>query len=144
MNRLDLLRFLQKNRLAVIATNSLSGAPESAVVGIAVSERLEIVFDTLADTRKCRNLRRNPNISVVLGWDDEITVQCEGVADEPKGGELARLKEVYFGVYTDGSKRESWPGITYIRVRPKWVRYSDFNSPGAIVEFAEADLNAER
>ena len=140
MNRLDLLRFLQKHRIAVVATNSPSGAPESAVVGIAVSDQLEIVFDTPSNTRKCQNLRRDPNISLVIGWDAEITVQYEGVADEPAAEELARLKKVYFAAYPDGPQRESWPGITYFRVRPKWARYSDFNSPGTIVEFPESDL----
>jgi general stress protein 26 len=140
MNRLDLLRFLQKHRLAVVATNSQSGPPESAVVGIAVSDQLEIVFDTLSDTRKCQNLRRNPNISLVIGWDAEITVQLEGVADEPAGEQLSRLKKVYFAAYADGPQRESWPRITYFRVRPNWARYSDFNSPGSIVEFPASDL----
>jgi general stress protein 26 len=140
MTRTDLLRFLQQHRLGVLATASESGAPESAVVGIAVSDDLELIFDTLDNTRKCRNLRRNPNISVVIGWDKEITVQYEGIADEPRGTELNRLKKVYFAAYPDGPLRQSWPGITYFRVRPIWARYSDFNSPGAIVEFTEYDL----
>ena len=90
MNRADLLRFLQKHRLGVLATVSESGAPESAVVGIAVSDQFEIIFDTLENTRKCRNLRRDSHISFVIGWDAEITVQCEGLADEPSGTELDR------------------------------------------------------
>lgn len=142
MMRADLLRFLQLHRLAVLATVSESGPPESAVVGIAVTGQLEIVFDTLGDTRKCRNLRRNPHISLVIGWDKEITVQCEGVADEPKGTDLLRLKNDYFAVYPDGVQRQSWPGITCFRVRLSWARYSDFNPGGGIVEFKEMDLSS--
>lgn len=135
MSRADLLRFLQKHRLGVLATVSESGAPESAVVGIAVSEQFEIIFDTLESTRKCRNLRRDSHISFVIGWDEEITAQCEGLADEPKGAELERVKKVYFAAYPDGPQRESWPGITYFRVRLTWARYSDFNAPVEIMEF---------
>jgi pyridoxine/pyridoxamine 5'-phosphate oxidase len=135
MNRADLLRFLQGHRLGVLATVSESGAPESAVVGIAVSDEFEIIFDTLDSTRKCRNLRRDSHISFVIGWDAEITVQCEGLADEPKGAELDRVKKVYFAAYPDGPQRESWPGMTYFRMRATWVRYSDFNAPGEVVEF---------
>jgi uncharacterized pyridoxamine 5'-phosphate oxidase family protein len=142
MTRNDLLIFLRQHRIGVLATISESGAPESAVVGIAVTDGLELVFDTLNNTRKCRNLRRNPNISFVIGWDDEITVQYEGIADEPKGEELARLKQIYFAAYPDGPRRESWPGMTYFRVWPKWVRYSDFNAGGKIVEFDEADVKS--
>lgn len=119
----------------MLATVSESGAPESAVVGIAVSDQFEIIFDTLDSTRKCRNLRRDSHISFVIGWDEEITVQCEGLADEPIAAELDRIKKVCFAAYPDGPQRESWPGITYFGVRAKWARYSDFNAGGEIVEF---------
>jgi len=46
-------------------------APESALVAIAVTEDLEIVFDTLDSTRKYRNLISNPKASVVVGWEGE-------------------------------------------------------------------------
>jgi hypothetical protein len=84
------------------------------------------VFDTLSSTRKCQNLRRDPRIALVVGWDDDRTAQYEGIADEPEGAELTRVKEIYFSVFPDGREREHWPGITYFRVRPVWLRYSDF------------------
>jgi pyridoxine/pyridoxamine 5'-phosphate oxidase len=142
MTKAELRRFVQRHRLGVLATVSPSGEPESAVVGIAVSDRLEIIFDTLDNTRKVANLRRNSKIAFVIGWDEEITVQLEGLADEPRGAELRRLKEIYFAVYPDGRGRERWKGITYFRVRPHWVRYSDFNAPATIVEFSKRDLSA--
>lgn len=94
MTRPQLLEFLRKHRLGVLSSVSSSGEPEAAVVGIAVTDRLELVFDTLDTTRKVSNLRRRPKIAFVIGWDAEITVQLEGVADEPKGAELDRLKQV--------------------------------------------------
>jgi hypothetical protein len=140
VTRDQLLRFLQAQRLGVVATISPAGDPQSAVVGIAVTRQLEIVFDTLGSTRKCENLRRLPKISVVTGWDQEITVQYEGVADEPSGTELERLKMCYFGVYPDGVERQRWEGITYFRIRPTWIRYSDFNPGGEVTEIAALDL----
>jgi hypothetical protein len=141
VTRDQLLRFLQAQRLGIVASISPAGDPQSAVVGIAVTDRLEIVFDTLSSTRKCDNLRRLPKISVVTGWDQEITVQYEGVADEPSGTELERLKACYFGVYPDGVERQQWEGITYFRIRPIWIRYSDFNAGGEITEFSAQDLH---
>ncbi|MCU1337918.1 MAG: segregation and condensation protein [Bryobacterales bacterium] len=134
MNRADLLLFLQKHRLGVESTVSPSGDPQAAVVGIAVTPELEILFDTVDTTRKCRNLRANPRIAFVIGWDQEITVQLEGIADEPIGADLDRILETYFAAYPDGRERLAWPGITHFRVRPTWVRYSDFNIPNEIVE----------
>ena len=140
MTRIELLQFLRRHRIGVLSTVSPAGTPEAAVVGIAITDNLEIFFDTLDSSRKCVNLRHSPNIAFVIGWDKEITVQYEGIADEPKGAELERLKQVYFAVYPDGPERQSWPGMTYFRVRPRWARYSDFNAGGKIVEFSQADL----
>ena len=112
-------------------------------MGIAVTDGLEVVFDTLGSTRKCLNLRRNPKISIVIGWDQETTVQIDGIADEPEGAELERLKEVYFSVYPDGKDRQSWSGITYFRIKPTWARYSNFNADGEVVEFSAEDLRQQ-
>jgi general stress protein 26 len=141
MKRDELVWFLRRNRLAVQASAAPDGSPQAAVVGFAVSDDLEIVFDTVETTRKSLNLRADPRIALVIGWDDAVTVQIEGLADFPVGAELARLQECYFRVYPDGRDRLSWPGITYVRVRPAWVRYSDFTQePPHVVEVSAAQL----
>lgn len=134
MTRAELLPFLQKHRLGVQSTVSSSGDPQAAVVGIAVTPQLEIIFDTLDTTRKCRNLRADPRIAFVIGWDEEITVQLEGIADEPTGAERDRILESYFAAYPECRAHLAWKGITHFRIRPTWIRYSDFNGPGEIVE----------
>lgn len=147
MTPLDLLRFLQTHRLAVQTSISPSGIPQAAVVGIAVSDRFEIVFDTLSSTRKAFNLRQNPRIALVVGGltaGDERTAQIEGTADEPSSGELERLKGVYYSVHPDGPSRLNWTGLIYVRVRPTWIRFSDYNqAPPVIVEFRGAELGPE-
>ena len=139
MTRAELLQFMRGHSLAVQTSVSPSGAPQAAVVGIVVTDDLEVFFDTLDRTRKVHNLRRNPKIAFVIGGitsGDERTVQYEGVADEPRGAELHRLKELYFIQFPDGRERQSWPGLVYVRARPAWIRYSDFNrDPPEIVEF---------
>jgi hypothetical protein len=71
-------------------------------------------------------------------------VQYEGVADEPSGAELQRLKELYFESFPDGRERQAWPGITYIRARPTWIRYTDFTrEPPESLEFDRAELGAD-
>jgi hypothetical protein len=143
MTRQELVTFIRKHRWGVQASVAAAGHPQAAVVGVAVSDTLELVFDTLDSTRKCANLRRDPRIAFVIGWDEARTVQYQGLADEPRGEELARLQAVYFAHFADGPTRLSWPGITYFRVRPTWLRYSDFTTdPPAIVELDEARLRA--
>jgi general stress protein 26 len=140
----ELLAFMQTHRVAVQASVSGSAAAQAAVVGIAVTDRFEVVFDTLGSSRKAQNLRRNPAVALVLGGllpGDERTVQYEGVADEPQGDERDRLTDAYYAVYPDGRDRLSWPGLTYVRVRPQWIRYSDFGQPTPlIVEFTAGQL----
>ena len=140
----DLLRFLKEHRLAVEASVSASLAAQAAVVGFAISDEFEIIFDTLDSTRKVPNLRQNPRLAFVVGGllpGDERTAQYEGIADEPTGTELERLTEIYYGVYPGGRTRRSWPGLIYIRVRPTWIRYSDYNvDPPQIVEFTADQL----
>ena len=144
MSPQTLLDFMRLHRLAVQASVSAAGVPQAAMVGFAVTDQFEIVFDTLHTTRKARNLRQNPHVALVIGgWvpDEERTVQYEGEADEPSGAELDRLKQVYYAAYPDGPGRASWPGLIYVRVRPTWVRYSDYNKdPPEIVEFRAKDL----
>jgi pyridoxamine 5'-phosphate oxidase-like protein len=145
MTRADLLAFLRRHRLAVQASVSPDGAPQAAVVGYAVTEDFEIIFDTLSTSRKWENLHRNHRIALVIGWDEEQTVQYEGVADRPFGAELDALQQAYFAVFPDGPSRLRWPGITYVRARPTWIRYSDFRTPEPrIVEFSAAELRRPR
>ena len=142
----DVLAFMRAHRLAVQASVASHGAAQAALVGIAVTDAFELVFDTLESTRKLANLRRNPHIAFVIGGcadGDERTLQYEGIADEPQGRECERVKEAYFAAWPDARQREAWPGLSYVRVRPRWIRYSDFStSPAIIVEFDAARLVA--
>jgi hypothetical protein len=98
---------------------------------------LEIIFDTVKSSRKYRNLIAHPSCSLVVGWDGEQTVQYEGIATEPNGAELKRYQEAYFAVWPDGVSRMSWPGIVHFVVRPKWIRYSDYDRNPPIIEEIE-------
>jgi pyridoxine/pyridoxamine 5'-phosphate oxidase len=137
MTRTQVYEFMAGQTLAVLGSVSSDGLPQSALVGIAVTEHLEVIFDTVSDSRKCRNLIANPAASFVMGWTGEITLQLEGRAFQPRDDELARYKDVYFAKWPDCVSHQSWPGITYFVVRPHWIRYSDFNQrPPLFAEFA--------
>ena len=127
--------FMARYRYGVVSSVSKKGVPESALVGIAITPELEIIFDAVKTSRKYANLTERPSCSFVVGWDCEQTVQFEGLASEPTGEELKRCQEVYFSVWKDGRDRMDWPGIAYFVVRPKWIRYSDYDqTPPLIVE----------
>jgi hypothetical protein len=139
MTRTELIARLRRTRLAVEATVAAAG-PQAAVVGIAVTDRLELIFDTVASSRKLQNLRRDPRIALVA-WEGEWTLQIEGMADEPTGADGDRIRAAYLSAFPDGVERLTWPGITHVRIRPTWLRYSDFaTAPPTILELDPASL----
>jgi hypothetical protein len=146
MTRDDLLAFMRAEKYAVQASVSRTYAPQAAVVGVAVSDEFELVFDTLTDSRKALNLRANPSVAFVIGSTrdgTERTVQYEGVADMPSGDELRRVQEIYFEVFPDGRDRLHWKGLIHVRVKPLWIRYSNYEpQPPLVLEFDAAALRA--
>jgi hypothetical protein len=144
MTQLELVQFIRSNRYAVLSSVSSAGKPQAAVIGIAATDSLEIVFDTVDTSRKFTNLCANPMVSLVIGGfvrGDERTVQYEGVADQPQGRELDRLKAIYYETFPEGKQRLGRQGLVYLRVRPSWIRYSDFNvNPPLIQEFDASQL----
>jgi len=134
LNRSELLSFLRAQPWAIEASVTPQGAPQAAVLGVAVTDRWELLFDTVIESRKHQNMLKNPRVAFVIGWERERTVQYEGIAEIPTEAELPSVKACYFGRFPDGPGRETWPGLVYWRVRPTWIRYSDFNAKPPIIQ----------
>src|SRR5437773_2169487 len=112
MTKEFLYNFIFKNKYAVLSTVTEDNLPEAALVGIAVTADLKIIFDTVNTSRKYQNLIKNPSIAFVIGWDNEETIQYEGLAKIPSAKELDSLLEIYFKVFPDGRERkENWKDI---------------------------------
>ena len=126
MDRGELIEFVRHRGLAVVATRDAAGTPEAALVGIAATDRAELVFDTSVRSRKCVNLKAFPRVAVVIGWDDEVSVQGEGVAEVVTGQERDRCLSAYLEQYPDGRERAADPEIVLVRVRLDWVRHCDY------------------
>jgi pyridoxine/pyridoxamine 5'-phosphate oxidase len=132
----DVFDIVRRKRLAVVSTVHDSGAPEAALVGFALTRENDIVFDTLSTSRKAVNLARRPAAALVVGWDDDISIQIEGEARRPAGDDLAGAKAAYFDEWPDGRDRENWPDIAYFVIRPRWIRYSCYAGVPDVAEFA--------
>ncbi len=130
----EVFRFLNSEKLGVLATVAEDGRPEAALIGVASTPELELIFDTVKSSRKYPNIKRDPRVALVIGCSTEVTVQYEGIAEELVGQSLTKYKEIYFTKFTDGPTRANWPGLTYFVVRPKWIRYCDYNPPTRRIE----------
>jgi pyridoxine/pyridoxamine 5'-phosphate oxidase len=133
----EVLAYMRQARYAVIATVDPDGQPESALMGIATTNELEVVFDTLSTSRKHMNLLRNNHIAVTFSGPDEQTLQLEGIAiPVPVTGSAGyEYRETYYAVWPAGRERTSTPQLAYWRVAPRWARHSDYAGGPLVVEF---------
>lgn len=115
MNQQDVFRFTASRRLAAISMVNAAGCPEAALIGFAFDPALGLglglglIFDTSSASRKARNLRACPEAALVVGWDDETTVQLESVASELSGADLLQAKAAYVAAWPDGRARKPGP-----------------------------------
>lgn len=135
--REDLLAYLQANHHAVVASINPEGGPSAALVGIAVSDAFDLVFDTLSATRKHPNLTHDPRASLVYTGPGEQTVQIDGrgrLLDPEKPADLA-LREIYLTTFPDGHARLKWEGLVHWIIRPVWARHVMYDHGEFITEF---------
>jgi len=136
-SKTDVLAYMRKQSLAVVSTCSANGAPQGALVGIAATDSMEVIFDTVSTSRKHQNLSRDSRVAVTFSGPDEQTLQLEGVAHPVSTSEPsdAAYRETYLLAWPDGRERLTWPNLSYWRISPRWARYSDFNRGPLIAEF---------
>jgi hypothetical protein len=126
-NRLDLLHFVRAHRLAVVATNSLDGQPQTSVVRFVVTDAFELIIDAHGTARKVGNLSNSPKVGVTIGWDDLQTLQIDGVGEIQRGDDLERAKQFYASQFPERYRaRRDIHDLVYICITPKWMRFSDF------------------
>lgn len=130
LTRRQVYDFLNRSNLAVISTVAETNLPEAALINYGVTRDLELVFETLQTSRKCANIARNPHVALVMGFSGEcISCQYEGVVDKPDARDLRSLLPIYFKARPEGLGHRDWPGLIYLRVRPRWIRISSYG-PG--------------
>jgi general stress protein 26 len=122
-----ILDFIKKHKLAVLATVG-GTAPESSVLEFGENDNLEIILDLFTSSRKYKNMKANPNVSLVIGWDENITIQYEGIVEELFGEEKDKYQNEYWKKNPEAKRWADQEGITYFKVTPRWIRYSDLNS----------------
>lgn len=138
----ELSAFARRHRLAVLASAGPDGAPQAALVNIAVRPDLSLVFETTSETRKFANIARDPRVALVIGWEGQETLQIEGLASRPDGRRLEEAQEAFLAVFPDKSPDADWPGNSYFTVRPYWLRFSNYYRPRHIEEYRLAEAPA--
>jgi len=121
----EILEFIYSQPRMVISTSSPDGKIVSAVVGFGQTDKFELVFGTLINTRKAQNILSNANVSIVIGFDHGGTVQYNGVARILNGKESDEYAEYHFKKHPKSRQYKDEPGEVYILVEPKWLRFTE-------------------
>lgn len=129
------LSYIKEANAGVIATADKEHGPESAFINLAVLPDLAIVFETLITSRKYRNIQRDPRASLVIGGHGKTSLQIEGLIDEPTDVLLDEVVAEYYEACPYNLSHRNWPGVTYLRLRPRWLRYSDYGMPWKVEEY---------
>ena len=99
----EALALLASDAVATVATINADGSPHLSSAWIGIEDG-EIVFGTLPEQRKLRNLRRDPRVSIqvqsdrINDWGLREYLVIDGVARITEGGAAAllqRLARVY-------------------------------------------------
>jgi PPOX class probable F420-dependent enzyme len=99
------MELLESAAVATVATLDADGSPHLSVAWVGVEEG-EIVFGTLDEQRKLRNLRRDPRIALTVHservnrWGLREYLVIDGTARITEGGApelLQRLARTYIG-----------------------------------------------
>lgn len=139
--RIKIYSFVASCDLGVIATNSCNrSAPEAACVAVTITENLDIIFGTSADSRKSKNIMHNSNIAFVIGGNEmeKTTTQIEGVVFLLKDAERKIYEDLHCVRHPNSAKYRHDPKQQYFKVIPYWIRYH--NSSISPTEEWEVDL----
>lgn len=138
----DIWVFVRQHDLMMLATVTAEGKPEASVVEFGETDDFTIIIDTLMSSRKYENLQENPEVAMVIGWDDSITVQLEGRAEELSGRALEQAQQAYFAKNPRAKKWANRPEVAYFTIKPSWLRYSDLNqNPWQVEELDIPQVN---
>lgn len=112
----------------VISSIGSDDKPQFAFVGFSEDENLELVIGTSKESRKCKNILANPNVSVVIAdVEKKLEIQYEGQAEIINATKLAERLELHFKKVPAAAKRLSDPNQVWIKISPEWIRYVDAN-----------------
>lgn len=129
------IAYIQETNCGVISTADKEHGPEAAFINLAVAPDFGIVFETLITSRKYRNLQTDPRAALVIGGHGRTTLQIEGLVDEPADVVRDDLVTLYYDACPQNTSHRNWPGLTYLRLRPRWIRYSDYGHPWKVEEY---------
>lgn len=121
------LEFMKATPPCVIATSDGEGKVEAAMVYAYPNEEFALFMSTNANSRKIKNIKKNPHVSIVFGNAEKmITVQLDGDLKILEGEDARAAKE--FIITADITQRlhVAKEPSAFMKFKPFWMRFSAF------------------
>lgn len=133
MNLAPVIEFMNQHKTCVLS--SVNGdKPQSATVGFSVDDDFKILIATKSSTRKASNIVNNPNVSLVIGFSGDKTLQIDGVAKELDRYTNNDRVELHFEKVPGAKKYAQDDGQVYFLITPTWMRFTDYNAENGVYE----------
>ncbi|KRA23831.1 hypothetical protein ASD65_04890 [Microbacterium sp. Root61] len=132
MEQGELIEFVRTHGDAVVATVGADGHPHASYVSITATDRGELVFNARRGSRTVANIAQHPEVAVVVGGRELLTLQCEGRGSEPEETDRDRCVAAYVDAFPQFAASSTMPGIVFIRVTVARARLSDLRSQALI------------
>ncbi len=122
--------FLAKNQLCVISTIDAEGFPNSAAMSFSESDDLEIIFFTLDDTKKFKNIQNNQKVAVTVGWsfEDFITAQYQGIASQVNINDSLEYVTRHLEKNPFSKNFINNPSEAMFIIKPTYIKYSNLKA----------------
>jgi len=118
--------FLKSQYYAVVAS-TWNGSAQAATVAFTERNNDELIFATNNYSRKYRNLKADPHVAVVIGWDEKVTVQSEGSAFELSGSEQVEAQQAHLKKHPTSAKYATLESQRFFKIKLVWIRYTDIS-----------------
>lgn len=115
-------QIIETHRYCVLATASLTGQTEAAVIEYVPEESGVLYFETSTQFRKYPHLKENPRASIVI-HEGLSAVQMDGLVEElPREGNSHAIQLMIekFGRGTDFYAHEH---VVFFKFTPTWIQY---------------------
>ncbi|MBW3022639.1 pyridoxamine 5'-phosphate oxidase family protein [Candidatus Woesearchaeota archaeon] len=125
MTKQKILEYLKKKDTCVLATCQ-NNKTEAATIKYAVDDNFVFYFITYKSYRKHKNLMKNKNVSVVVGFEMP-TVQVDGKAEFLKPQEIELIRPFMLEKVPDLEPFLKMKGTVYLKIKPKYLKMTSMD-----------------
>lgn len=130
----EVLDYIKNQRVGVLAVEMMDGSPHAATVHFAYTEQpFVLYFKSENKTKKAQplNSKQKVRASYVIGVSEAEmkTLQMDGFLERVSPEEKPVYDTVFYGRFSEKTKKDADPTAAYLKFTPTWWRFTDWTLP---------------